>query len=35
VGVGKDTMAQIESHLIMRNYSGFLKGARIKGRGER
>jgi preprotein translocase subunit SecY len=35
VGVAKDTMAQIESHLIMRNYSGFLKGARVKGRSDR
>jgi preprotein translocase subunit SecY len=35
VGVAKDTMAQIESHLIMRNYSGFLKGARLKGRYDR
>jgi preprotein translocase subunit SecY len=35
VGVAKDTVAQIESHLIMRNYSGFLKGARMKGRYER
>ena len=35
VGVAKDTMAQIESHLIMRNYSGFLKGARMKGRFDR
>ncbi len=35
VGVAKDTMAQIESHLIMRNYSGFLKGARMKGRYDR
>jgi preprotein translocase subunit SecY len=35
VGVAKDTMAQVESHLIMRNYSGFLKGTRLKGRGGR
>lgn len=35
VGVAKDTMAQIESHLIMRNYSGFLKGARVKGRSDK
>jgi len=32
VGVGMDTVAQIESHLITRNYEGFLKGVRIKGR---
>lgn len=32
VGVGMDTVAQIESHLITRNYEGFMKGIRIKGR---
>jgi len=32
VGVGMDTMAQIESHLITRSYEGFMKGARLKGR---
>ncbi len=32
VGVGMDTVSQIESHLITRNYEGFLKGVRIKGR---
>lgn len=32
VGVGMDTVAQIESHLITRNYEGFLKGVRIRGR---
>lgn len=32
VGVGMDTVAQIESHLITRNYDGFLKGVRIRGR---
>ncbi len=32
VGVGMDTVAQIESHLITRNYEGFLKGIRIRGR---
>lgn len=32
VGVGMDTVAQVESHLITRNYEGFLKGVRIKGR---
>lgn len=32
VGVGMDTVSQIESHLITRNYEGFLKGIRIKGR---
>ncbi|MBU0730029.1 MAG: preprotein translocase subunit SecY [Proteobacteria bacterium] len=32
VGVAIDTLAQIESHTVMRNYDGFLKTGRIKGR---
>lgn len=33
VGVVLDTLQQIESHLLMRHYDGFLKsGAKIKGR---
>ncbi|MFZ3045869.1 MAG: preprotein translocase subunit SecY [Desulfatirhabdiaceae bacterium] len=34
VGVAVDTMAQMESHIISRNYEGFLKkgGGKIKGR---
>jgi preprotein translocase, SecY subunit len=32
VGVSIDTIAQIESHLVMRNYDGFMKSGRIKGR---
>ncbi|MBU1055748.1 MAG: preprotein translocase subunit SecY [Proteobacteria bacterium] len=34
VGVAIDTVSQIESHMISRNYEGFLKkgGAKIKGR---
>lgn len=32
VGVSIDTISQIESHLIMRNYDGFMKAGRIKGR---
>lgn len=32
VGVAIDTISQIESHLVMRNYEGFLKQGRIKGR---
>ncbi len=32
VGVMLDTMKQIESHLLMRNYEGFLKSTKIKGR---
>lgn len=32
VGVGLDTMQQIESHLIMRHYEGFLKKGRLRPR---
>lgn len=32
VGVAMDTMAQIESHLITRNYEGFMRGAKLKTR---
>ena len=32
VGVGMDTVKQIESQLIMRHYEGFLKKGRIRGR---
>ena len=32
VGVAIDTIAQIESHMVMRNYEGFMKKGRIKGR---
>ncbi|MFI5347467.1 MAG: preprotein translocase subunit SecY [Elusimicrobiota bacterium] len=32
VGVALDTMGQVESHLIMRHYEGFLKKGRISGR---
>ena len=32
VGVALDTIGQIESHLIMRHYEGFIKDGRIKGR---
>jgi preprotein translocase subunit SecY len=32
VGVMLDTMRQIESHLMMRHYDGFLKKGRIRGR---
>lgn len=32
VGVALDTLQQIESHLIMRHYEGFMKHGRIKGR---
>jgi preprotein translocase subunit SecY len=33
VGVSLDTMQQIESHLVMRNYDGFVKKGRLRGRG--
>jgi preprotein translocase subunit SecY len=32
VGVGMDTVQQVESQLIMRHYDGFMKKTRIKGR---
>lgn len=32
VGVAIDTIAQIESHMIMRNYDGFMRAGRIQGR---
>jgi preprotein translocase subunit SecY len=32
VGVAIDTMSQIESHLVMRNYEGFMKAGKINGR---
>lgn len=32
VGVAIDTMSQIESHTVMRNYDGLLKSGKIRGR---
>jgi len=32
VGVAIDTISQIEAHTVMRNYDGFLKSGRIRGR---
>jgi preprotein translocase subunit SecY len=32
VGVGLDTIAQIEAHLVSRQYEGFARGTRIRGR---
>jgi len=32
VGVALDTVGQLESHLVMRHYEGFMKKGRIKGR---
>jgi preprotein translocase subunit SecY len=35
VGVGLDTIAQVEAHLVSRQYEGFVQGARIRGRLQR
>ena len=32
VGVMLDTMKQIESHLLMRHYEGFMKRGQLRGR---
>ena len=32
VGVALDTLQQVESHLLMRHYDGFMKKGRIRGR---
>jgi preprotein translocase subunit SecY len=32
VGVGLDTLQQVESHLLMRHYDGFMKSGKTKGR---
>ena len=32
VGVMLDTMRQMESHLLMRHYDGFLKKGKLRGR---
>ncbi|MDD5454446.1 MAG: preprotein translocase subunit SecY [Candidatus Ratteibacteria bacterium] len=32
VGVALDTMGQLESHLLMRQYSGFIQKGRVRGR---
>jgi preprotein translocase subunit SecY len=32
VGVALDTLQQVESHLLMRHYDGFMKKTRIRGR---
>jgi preprotein translocase subunit SecY len=34
VGVGLDTAQQIETHMIQRNYEGFLKRGKVRGRHE-
>ena len=35
VGVGMDTIAQMETHMITRSYEGFMRRGRIRGRGGR
>ena len=32
VGVALDTLQQVESHLLMRHYDGFMKAGKMKGR---
>ncbi len=32
VGVARDTLQQLESHLLMRHYDGFMKSGKMKGR---
>ena len=32
VGVALDTIGQIEAHLVSRQYEGFVKGTRVRGR---
>ena len=32
VGVALDTLQQVESHLLMRHYDGFMKGNKLRGR---
>jgi preprotein translocase subunit SecY len=32
VGVVLDTLQQVESHLLMRSYEGFMKSGRVRGR---
>jgi preprotein translocase subunit SecY len=32
VGVGLDTLQQVESHLLMRHYDGFMKSGKTRGR---
>ena len=32
VGVALDTLQQIESHLVMRHYEGFMKKGKLRGR---
>jgi len=34
VGVALDTVAQIETHLLSRNYEGFMRRGRVKSKGK-
>jgi preprotein translocase subunit SecY len=31
VGVAIDTISQVQSHLVMRSYDGFMKGGKFSG----
>jgi len=33
VGVALDTMAQVQQHLLLRKYDGFMKQGRVRFRG--
>jgi preprotein translocase subunit SecY len=33
VGVGLDTVQQMQQHLLLRHYDGFMKRGRVKFRG--
>ncbi|MFQ5949761.1 MAG: preprotein translocase subunit SecY [Nitrospiria bacterium] len=33
IGVGMDTAQQIETHMLTRNYEGFMKKGKLKGKG--
>ena len=33
VGVGLDTLAQLQQHLLLRKYDGFMKKGRVRFRG--
>ena len=35
VGVGLDTLSQVETHLLSRHYDGFLSKGKVRARGRR
>jgi preprotein translocase subunit SecY len=35
VGVALDTIQQMQSHLLLRHYEGFMKKGKLRGRGTR